>query len=333
MDRKASSRWAWLLLPALAFVLLTLHLLLLLAGSHLSVSALAGGVLLRVLPVLGAFVVLAAWQAAKRSEDFPRTFWHFQAAGFSLWVLAQTLATVYDSVLDKPVNQPWPSDLLFFLWATPLFLSIFLDAHPESQRIEWSQWLDFAQVGILVFSAYIFIFEVPSHWLGAESTLKLALWVSIARNVILVSCFAFRTFSSSDLQVRSLYGRMTVFLTLYRLAECPYLYLQVYERLRPGTLWDLPFSLAFVLATFLIAARDRLAMNMLGLAGLRNPPALLFEFCLSRTTCFSMAVLLMAAEIAEQQFAIAAFAVLAPFACSSARIILSERQQTSSERA
>ena len=46
-----------------------------------------------------------------------------------------------------------------------------------------------------------------------------------------------------------------------------------------------------------------------------------------------MAVLLMAAHIAEEQFAIATAAVMASFLCSSARIILTERKQLLSDAA
>ncbi len=44
----------------------------------------------------------------------------------------------------------------------------------------------------------------------------------------------------------------SLFSSPYTLAECPYLYLQVFERLRPGTKWDLPYTLAFAAATILI---------------------------------------------------------------------------------
>ncbi|HME12428.1 MAG TPA: ATP-binding protein [Candidatus Acidoferrum sp.] len=330
MDRPKSSPRGRPLFYALVLVLVGFHVLLLVAAPHFPASPLIAGLLQLA---LSAVAVGAAWQESHHSAGFSRAFWRFQACGFSLWVLAQTLATIYDAVLHRPVSQPWPSDLLFFLWTTPAFLALFLDPYAASQRIPWTRWLDFAQVGILVTSVYTFAFEVPSHWQSRTiSYEQLALLVSFARDIFLVACFTFRALRSHDRQVRSLYGRMAIFLALYSLAECPYLYLQVYERLRPGTLWDLPFSLALAAATTLIITSPIEAVDQ----GQRLPDRKKSSQRIALKLVplvFPMAVLLMSAHIAEQQFAIAVAAVLLSFACSSARIVLTERQQLRSEAA
>jgi PAS domain S-box-containing protein len=308
------------------------------AASHFS----APGLISDLLQLgLGALASAAAWQAARRSAGFSRTFWRFQACGLFLWALAQALATVYDGILHRPVNQPWPSDLLYFLWLTPIFLALFLRPYAASQRIPWTQWLDFAQVGILVTSVYAFAFEVPAHWQSQVISYEhLALLVSCARDILLVAFFTWRTLRSSDSQVRSLYGRITVFLALFTLAECPYLYLQVYASLRPGTLWDFPTSVALGAAAILISTAPSAAVAERRRetdAAARHTPErrkssqrVLLKLV---PLVFPMAVLLMSAHIAEQQFAIAVAAVLSSFACSSARIILTERQQLRSEAA
>jgi two-component system, cell cycle sensor histidine kinase and response regulator CckA len=333
VNRPNTSWWAWWIYPCLALVLFILHFSLLLTASTQPVSPLLVGLLQLA---IGAVATFAAWQASRRAEGFTRTFWRFQASGFSLWVLAQALATVYDAILHRPIDQPWPSDLIFFLWTTPVFLTLFLDVHSESQQIEWPQWLDFAQVGILVVSLYMFAFEVPAHWRsGGISVEQLSLLVSFARDIFLIGCFAYRTFSSQDHQVRSLFGRITIFLIAYSVAECPYLYLQVYERLRPGTMWDLPWSFALVLGTFLIATAPTAAVEKTWLWPEHHKSSKPFLRVIVKLVplFFPMAVLLMAAHIAEQQFAIAAVAVLSSFACSSARIILTERKQVRSDAA
>ncbi|HEY1484080.1 MAG TPA: ATP-binding protein, partial [Candidatus Acidoferrum sp.] len=254
-----------------------------------------------------------------------------------VWFLAQCLATFYDGVLHKPIDQPWPSDLLFFVWMTPAFLSLFVDPHKEPQQIRWTQWLDFAQVGILVVSLYIFAFEIPNRGRFPGFSIEiLAFWVSVARNIFVVTLFAAWTLRSQNDQLRSLYRRTTAFLLLYSLAECPYLYLQVYQGLRPGTLWDLPFSLAFALAAILMATSNVKSLQSTTAIPRESPKTspLLSRFALRLVPfLFPMAILLMAAHIAEQQFAIAVCAVIASFACSSARIVLSERQQLRTDTA
>ena len=331
MDRPNPLKWARWLVPSLALLLFVSHVLLLETGSNANYLPLIGGLLQLG---LGILTTSAALQAAGRATGFTRTFWRFQAGAFSIWVVAQALATVYDAILQKPIDQPWPSDLIYFLWTTPLFLVLFLDPEAESQQIEWPQWLDFAQIGILVISLYLFAFEVPGHWRSSEiSVEKLALLISCVRDVFLISCFAYRTFNTENKQVRSLFGRITIFLTLYSLAECPYLYLQVYERLRPGTVWDIPWSLAFVVATILItsAPSEATEKQWLWPEHQKSTSPSLRVILKLVPLFFPMVVLLMAAHIAEQQFAIATVAVIASFACSSARIILTERKQLRSD--
>ncbi len=333
MDRARPFRPTWWMLPALALSLFLLNVLLLETRRlHSSVPLIVGLLQLG----LAIVTVCAALDAAERAKGFTRTFWYFQSGGFALWVVAQGMSTVYDAILHKPIDQPWPSDLVFFLWTTPIFLVLFLDPLAESQKIEWTQWLDFAQVGILVVSLYLFAFEVPGHWQSKEiSVEKLALLVSCVRNVFLISCFAYRTFHTADKHIRSLFGRMTIFLSLYSLAECPYLYLQVYERLRPGTLWDLPWGFAFLVATVLIATAPSEAVEKQWLwPEFHQSRSPLVRVLLKLVPLlFPMAVLLMAAHIAEQQFALATAAVVVSFLCSSARIILTERKQLRSDAA
>src|SRR5208283_2922176 len=333
VDRPNTRSSAWWLFPGLALVLFVLHVLLLETVSYQLSVPLTGGLLQLG---LGIVTVWAALHAAKRSEGFTRTFWRFHVGAFSLWILAQAMATFYDAILQKPLDQPWPSDLLYFLWTTPIFLVLFLDPTAESQQIEWAQWLDFAQVGILVVSLYLFVFEVPGHWQSnAISVEKLALLVSCMRDLFLIACFAYRTLNTQDKQVRSLFGRTTIFLTVYSVAECPYLYLQVYERLRPGTLWDIPWSLAFVVAIVLIASAPSKGQEKQWFwPEQRKSPSPALRVLLKLVPLFfPIAVLLMAAHIAEQQFLIATVAVISSFACSGARIILTERKQLRSDAA
>ena len=331
MERKESSRWRGSVYPALAAAVVAAHVAVLAAapawrGLGSDVLCTASGL------VVACTAVWAAW----RANGFVRMFWMFQACGLFLYTAAQGLATVYDSILHKPLDQPWPSDLLFFLWMMPAFLSLFLDEKAKSQRIEWVRWLDYAQVGILVVSLHVFLFEVPSHWNIREFSFeRMEFAATCIRNVALVALFAWRANRAREQQAKSLFGRMAIFLGAFSLAECSYLYLQVFERLRVASFWDLPWTASMALGTVLIvgaspadilaregAPRTKKRERLYARAALKLVPLL-----------FPMAVLLMAAHIAEQQFAIAVIAVLASFACSSARIVLTERQQVRSDAA
>lgn len=333
MDPQKSSRWYWYFLPALAAAVFLLDAALTQASVHLKWPEFYSDALQAVLAAIAAG---AAWQAGQRGDGFVRMFWRFQASGFALWSLAQCVATIYDDFLHKPIDQPWPSDLIFFLWLMPVFLSLFLDPHAVSQRIKTTQWLDFAQVGILIVSVHLYVFEVPAHWLSPEfSYERLEFLITCTRDFGVFACLAWCALRVQDRRVRALYGRMAAVIGIYGLGEGIFLYKQVYERLATASLWDTMWTLPMMLATVVIATSSPesvekrredvdgpVASSPLAQAALKLVPL-----------CFPMAVLLMAAHIAEQQFAIAAVAVLSSFACSSLRILLTEKQQQRSDAA
>ena len=331
MGPSKSPGWSWRLYPALALFLFLLHATLLVAAAHSSVLPLCSNL---IQFCLGVTALGATWQAAGRSNSFAKTFWRLQAAGFLLWIAAQGIATIYDNFLHRPLDQPWPSDLFFFIWITPAFFSLFLDSSSNSGRVEWEQWLDFAQIGILIAALYVFSFEVPSHWAKHGVSLEaFALLVGYGRDVLLVTSFTLCALGSRNRKARSLFGRMAIFFLLYSVAEGPYLYLQVFHRLRPGTAWDLPWSFALLGATFLAATswgrqtEGQADDEISGITPARKGSRVLLKLV---PLLFPLGVLLMAAHIAEEQFALATVAVLASFGCSSARILLSEREQRAS---
>jgi PAS domain S-box-containing protein len=327
VDPSRAPGWSWRLYAGLALTLFLVHAVLLFAAPHWS-----------ALPPLsnliqlgcGALAAAAAWHASQRSTGFVKTFWRLQAAGFAIWMIAQTLATIYDSILHKSINEPWPSDILFFLWMTPAFLSLFLNTRQDRESRDWQQWLDFIQVGILVAAVYLFTFEVPSHWQrkGVPIT-EIALMVEWSRDALLVSTFALRSLGAQTKETRSLFGRMAIFFFLYACAECPFLYHQVVDQIRPGTWWDLPWSFALAAGTVLITTSPYVEIPK------STEPALLPKpgwprmriFLWLVPLAFPLVVLLMAAGIAEEQLGLAVAAVLASFTCSSARIVLTERRQ------
>jgi len=327
VDPSPSPGWSWRLYLALALALSLGQAVLLYAAPHWSALPLVSGL---IQALCGVLPLGAAWHAARRASGFIRTFWRLQAAGFAIWIVAQSLGTVYDSILHKSVYGPWPSDVFFFLWMTPAFLSLFLHSRTDTSTRSWQQWLDFAQVGILVVAVYLFTFEVPDHWhrKGIPLT-EISLMVEWSRDALLVSVFALRSLGAQTKEMRALFGRMAIFFLLYAAAECPYLYFQYADQLRPGTWWDLPWSLAMAAGAILIATCPyTVTPKTSEIAGPRQSPWRHLKVLLRLIPlAFPLVILLMAARIAEQQFALAVAAVLASSACSSAQIVLTERRE------
>jgi len=285
--------------------------------------------------ILTALLAGTAWKAGQTGRGFARTFWRFQAWAFAILAANECLATFYDAYRHKPLNEVWPSDLGYFIWVTPAVVSLLLDPEDKSQGIEWTQWLDFAQVGILLVSLYVFAFLVPGHW--NDSTVayrQLFLDSRYGRDALLVAGFALRAYRIKESEVRWLYGCMAIFFGIFSIAESAYLYLQVNTNLESGTVMDLPWTVALAAGVLVIsmrwsAAGDPGRVNR----EVRKQPRTYVQFAVKLVPlCFPMVVLLMAAHIAEQQFAIAVGAVVLSFACSIARILLTEQRQQRAAR-
>src|SRR6516162_10073009 len=75
---------------------------------------------------MGVLCVVAAYKASRISENFGRFFWGLCVVSFSLFVLAQRLAS-YDSSFRAPHFIEWTVNVLFFFWFTPLAMALFLD--------------------------------------------------------------------------------------------------------------------------------------------------------------------------------------------------------------
>ena len=327
MQSSNAPGWGQRLLVGSALALLFLHVALLLAAPRPHVLSLLSNLIQLASALLAC---AAAWQAAARSEGFVRRFWRLLTAAFFIWGIAQVLATFYDSILYRPTNTAWPSDILFFLWMAPAFLTLFLDPNKDPEKRDWQQWLDLTQLGILLTSAYLFTFEVPAHWQNRSISLaELSLMVEPTRDALLFTAFAFRAFGTKRDGERSLYGRMAFFFFAYAVGDFTFLYLQGFAGLRTGTLWDLCWTFPLALGTVLIATSPRLAVQE------QSPEQQSRE---TRSTgtgvllkvvplVFPLVVLLMAAHIAEEQLGLAIVAVLASFGCSTASLLLSEQQQ------
>jgi len=189
-------------------------------------------------------------------------------------------------------------------------------------------------VVILTVAAYLLMFSSPAHWtMGGGALARLAWLPDTVRDTVLASAFTLRAIMSRQRLARSLYGRMAVFFVLYLAGEIPYLYLQATKSLPSGTPWDLGWTLPF-LAITILAATSRPVTEIAAAA--EEPHAKkenLGQWGLIHIVpmIFPLVVLLMAAGVAEKQLAVATVMVVASFACSSARIIFSEKQRRQSD--
>jgi PAS domain S-box-containing protein len=317
----------------LAFALLLLQAAFLFGAPSFSATSLIANVIEFFCSALAA---AACFSAACRSQYFAKHFWLLFAAGCAIWSVAQLMATYYDSILHRPLQQPWPSDVIFFLAMAPPAMTLFIDKERGFDLEQWPLTFDLLQVIILTVAAYLFTFDTPASWRSGWGDLALISWIpDTARDMLLLVAFVVAAGWGKFKAAGALYGRMSIFFLAYLAGEIPYLYLQAKGELHTGTPWELCWSVPFVVATVLAVSAgaapgtplqlDRPEKNTgrVGRWGLVHFASLLFP----------LVVLLMAAGIAEKQLLLAITLVLISFACSVARILFSEHQQLQAARA
>jgi PAS domain S-box-containing protein len=277
--------------------------------------------------VLTVIVAGACFEAAARAAGYARRFWRLIGTAFAIYAAGQAMATYYDSVLHASFDLWWPSDILFLFHVAPMAIALFLgDDTAESRFYRWERCLDFLQIGIVALSAYFFFLYLPlvlPH--SRESIDKLYWHVNTWRGALIAVAFVLRATLTNSKLVKSLFGRVAIFLVLFAITETVYLYVEVWWHVPFGTwyelLWTIPRTLMVWLATSWVAPEER----QLALKDTSSESLLLAQFA---HIAFPLLVLAMATSAIGQQLKLAAVAVLASFGCSSVRLLLSQRAQS-----
>src|SRR5215469_12678986 len=276
--------------------------------------------------LLVLLVVAGCFQAAGRAAGYARRFWRLMGVAFALYALGQAMATYYDSVLHASLDQYWPSDILFLFHVGPMALALFLgDDSADSRVYRWQRWLDFLQIGIVTLSAYFFFLYLPLVLPHSRTSID-ALYVQVTawRGGLIVVAFVLRATLTNSKLVKSLFGRLAIFLSIFVICEVFYDYVQVWWHVPFGTwyelLWTIPRTLMVWLATGWKAPAEPEPAIKEG----TSESLLLAQFT---HIAFPLLVLAMATRAIGQQIKLAVAAVLVSFACSSVRLFLGQRAQ------
>src|SRR5437899_12508701 len=287
-------------------------------------SAFASSIVEFVLIVLAA---AACFQTANRASGFARRFLRLMGIAFALSSAGQVLATYYDSVLHASLTEWWPSDILFLYHVAPMAMALFLsDDSAESRVYRWQRWLDFLQIGIVSFSAYFFFLYLPLHSVRRPEEIDaLYWWVFTWRNFILAFTFVLRAVLTKSRLVKSLFGRMAIFLVLFGICDSVFVYAQTWQGLKFGTWYELLWTFPRTLMVWLAASWSAPQEPEPALNESSSESLLLAQFA---HIAFPLLVLAMATSAIGQQLKLAAVAVLASFGCSSVRLLLSQGAQS-----
>jgi PAS domain S-box-containing protein len=314
-----SGRFSWLALAVAA--LLAAILLAAFGGIH---SPATGLLLSDVLQsAIALWAAFCAFHVARRSTGYFRQLWLLLGSALSISAAAQILETYYQNIVHLPSTSPWPSDILFLFWVTPAIMMLLPRPTKESSGINWLQVLDFAQVGVVALTAYLYFFYVPSRWEveGPQMILKV-LRLQMFRDLALAAGFAVRSAAVSTRSIRAFFGKMSVFFLLSCAAGLYPLF--VPRSIPSGPDWsDITWCVPYLFVAFL-AATWKYKEEPVVLETVSSLRAMVASQALP--IVIPLLVLLMGRRIVAEQLTIAWIAITGSFVISAARLVLTNER-------
>ena len=316
----SSRKFAWL-----AFVvagLLIVLLLFVVEGSFPPPTSLLLSDLLQT--AIALWATYCSFHVARQSSGDLRQLWMLFAGALFLVSAAQALETYYQSLVHASSLMPWPSDILFILWATPALMMFLPRSAEDSGAVDWQQVLDFAQIGVVALTAYLYFFYIPSRWEteGSQMVVKV-MRVQVLRDLVFVAGFAIRALAVSPRSLRVFFGRMSIFFLLGAASGLFFLFASPSSGASAAwidVIWCLPslFATAFA-ATWNsdgepVPRKARSAFHVIVLS--QALPILI-----------PLLVLFMGRRIAVEQITVAWVAITASFILSATRLVLTSEKQ------
>ena len=80
--------------------------------------------------VMVFLAALCSFYVARRASGYARQLWTLLGVALALQTIAQIITTYYQSFVPGYSQIPLPSDVLFFVWAAPVFM-MFLPSSSE----------------------------------------------------------------------------------------------------------------------------------------------------------------------------------------------------------
>jgi PAS domain S-box-containing protein len=270
------------------------------------------------------WAALCSLHVARRSTAYLRQLWMLLTTALFVGCAAQALETYYQSVAHAPTLTPWPSDILFILWVTPTAMMLLPRPAKESGTVDWLQVLDFAQIGVVALTAYLYFFYIPSRWEaeGPQMVVKI-MRLQAVRDAALAGGFLIRAVTVPEGSIREFFRRMAGFFVLAAASGSVFL-LAPYTSRTAASWTDIVVCTPFLFVAYIAATWNR-----------EEDPAPPQVRSRIRTIVVSqilpilipLLVLFMGRSIAAEQITIAWIAVTASFILSAARLVLTNEKQ------
>ena len=270
------------------------------------------------------FATACSFYAARRSNGYARQIWLLVAIAFGLETVGQGISTYYQSFVPGAEQSPWPSDVLFFVWAAPIFMIFLPVSEEEATAIDAVRALDFLQVAILALTLYLYFFYAPSRWqFDQPGLLREILLVYMGRDLLLSVAFFFRWRAAIPPWLGSFSAVLSAVFLLMVFADAEYLFAVVDPRVSAGwgdLIWMMPSIIVIVFAvTWSQPESGGSSATSSRVGRLLNGQVL--------PIAIPLCVIFMGRAIAREQVVLAWMIVAASVLCSSVRLLLTNRRQ------
>src|SRR5271154_1770808 len=267
---------------------------------------------------------LCSFYVAHRTSGYSRQLWTLLGVALALQTIAQTISTYYQSFVPGYAQIPLPSDILFFVWAAPVFMMFLPASSEKSSGWDWLRILDFVQIAIVAATAFLYFFYVPSRWqTNAVDLPRQMLILYMVRDALLAGGFFFRSRTSASPGLRSF--SLGLFLVFLGAALTDGDYLLNLQTFAGAASWGDFLYLVPYFIVVLIAAR----WNYDQRDSIAEPPSRIGNLAASHVLPLSipLLVIFMGRRIAKEQVILAWLAVAASFLCAALRLILTNSRQ------
>jgi diguanylate cyclase (GGDEF)-like protein len=269
----------------------------------------------------GVMLVPLTFIAGMRSHNVGRHYWRLTSLAYCLWVVAQSLATYQDRTGSTHLLQP--TGFLFSFWFVPLGMALFLDPESNARGLDRWAFVDLIQGLLFLATAYFYFFLVSANSPG-DSDLATELRLPyLACHTLIAVAFMLRGWLAHVPAAEKFLHRFGLFL----LFSCGVDVLYYYgpgTNLQTGDWFDILWSVLLVIPLMITITWEELEPATLE----ENPHASARNQIATQafTLLFPALILVMAAQIGRSRPFFAAAMLVASFACSSARLLLTQKR-------
>lgn len=267
---------------------------------------------------LGVMLIVLTFLTAQHSHNVSRHYWRLTSLAYVLWVIAQTLATYQDRTGTTHFGQL--TGFLFSFWFVPLGMALFLDPESDASGLDRRALIDLIQGLLFLSTAYFYFFLMSSSAPDVDLASELRL-PYLACHCLIAVAFLLRGWIAQVTAAQKFLHRIGLFL----LFSCGVDVLYYYgpgTKLQTGDWFDVLWSVLLVLPLMItITWEDVEPANLDENSSARNQLA-----TQASTLLFPALILVMAAEIARSRLMFAAAMLVGSFACSSARLLMTQKR-------